>query len=257
MKKYITTLIIATSLLCACEKGQETATNNQQDNIVLTGAEISSRVENDGDDTTTSNTLFTEGDIVTVVGAANENVSFLYLGENTWRVDRPYQWKDNPTMVYAYYKSGVAVVDGEQIPEFFVAAQDCTTTKELSFTDNNSFKHATALVRVEIKNWSSNLAPQSVELKDLHKITYITSGGEYQVGDDLCSIKMELVAENGTNYTYEARVPAGDATTPNIESGYKLFVDDINVLEWEVDESKIASFYEINKVYTYTLNYTN
>ncbi len=228
--------------------------------INISTAEIATRIDDGNDSNESESSLFKPGDKITVVGATHQPINFILTEDGDWRTDKMYEWLENPTIVRAYFGKDEVISNGSQMPDFLVAEYNCGGIVPeggvLSFVEDGAFEHATALIAIDIKNWPKQLAPKVV-LKDFHNVTTISGAGEYICDQSLIySINMECVAEEGQNYKFEARVPAGTELVPNILGSYSIMVDDINILTYQIDEELIPTYYKLNSRFTYRLNYT-
>lgn len=200
---------------------------------------------------------FAEDDQITIVGAAAESIVFTYNSNGEWISIEPYEWLENPTTVYAYYGSAATIEDGDQMADVYCAEYDCNgsipTNGTISFIDGCSFKHTAALVRVKINNWG-DVSTLNVTLSELHNIGYVTSEGKYQTDDQIRSIQFTKVDTSEDYLLYEAKVPAGDYSTPNILDGYSLYVGSVNIFEHIANEKNIPTFFSAGEVYTFTIN---
>lgn len=263
--KSIALLTLSLTLLSCSESGGDAgASPSGGDNTIAIGtAEISSRT--DGGDIITGDTsgdvdekvsIFEAGDQITVVGAAESAVTFTLSTEGEWITTNPYEWVESPGVVKAYYGSGASISDGDQMPDFYFAEYDCEGSVpadgKLSFSDDGSFKHTAALIRVEVVNLSTTIPP-TVVLNNLHQISYVNMDGTYQT--DSSSIKyidFDMTASEGANYTFEAKIPSGEDV---LLADYQLRVKDENVFNYVTNTNLIPTSYEANKVYTYTVEY--
>ncbi len=256
------------ALSCSTEATIDDAPIQDQESVVaISFADIATRsnggdllggqTKSDEDQTTEGGvSLFEVGSQITVVGAATEPVTFTLNAEGEWISINPYEWIDSPESVYAYFGSGSSVADGEQMPDLYVAEYECGGVKPeggvLSFTADRSFKHTSALIVVQVNNLESTIPP-TVQLSNLHQISYVSNDGTYQKdASTIKSINFEMTAQDGNNYTYEAKVPSGEG---NLLSDYQLKVKDENIFNYVANTNIIPTSFEANKVYTFTVNY--
>ncbi len=272
MKKLlfkITAILLLCIAMTSCSKEQNEASVEQdQSDIVsisfatiatksdggdLLGGDSSDEIYTKGD---SSSSLFVEGDQISVVGAASETVTFSLNGDGEWISINPYEWIESPQTVYAYFGQGASVADGEQMPDLYCATIECNGVKPtdgvISFTEDRSFKHTSALIKIQVNDFESS-TPPTVQLYALHQISYVNSDGTYQKdAGAINSISFDLIATEGTNYTFEAKVPSGEG---NLLEDYQLKVNAENVFNYVANTILIPTSFDSNKIYTFTVNY--
>ncbi len=253
MKKRLLGAVIIFALsfsILSCQKDVDSQINELTSDDIVT-VSFATRTDN------SEEYEFVESDQITIVGAAEESIVFTYNSNGDWISIEPYQWLESPTIVYAYYGSSKTIEDGDQMADVYCATYDCEgsvpTGGILSFIDGCSFKPTSALVRVKINNWG-DASTLSVFLSELHYISYVTTEGKYQTDDQIRSILFTQIDTTEDYLLYEAKVPAGDYSTPNILEGYSLYVGSVNIFEHVANEKNIPTFFSAGEVYTFTIN---
>ncbi len=255
MKKVLCSIFLLLSfIVSSCDSNEDLLPSHDEQSISISRAEVRS-YESGSDDVTTS--LFEAGDMITVVGAAEESVVFVLSDNNEWLSLSQYSWVESPQTVYAYYGTSTSISDGDQMPDLLVAEIECNgeipSGGELSFESDGAFQHATALVVVKISGWSEYVNP-TVSLKDLHSVISLSNTGDYVIDSRyLYSVNLELTSSTNGVLTYQARVPAGDQLTPNIDSDYSLMINSVNAFEYLLDDSLVPAYFESGKSSSFSL----
>lgn len=257
MKKVLlSTLLLASFVLSSCSSNEDYLPPQEEQCVTLSRAEVRSYDSGSGDTTTS---LFEAGDMITVVGAAEEDVVFVLAEDGEWLSLSEYSWVDSPQAVYAYYGTSTSISDGDQMPDLLVAEIVCggliPSGGELSFENDRAFCHATSLVEVKISGWGEYVNP-TVTLKDLHSVISLSNTGQYVIDTKyLYSVNLELVSSADNTLIYQGRVPAGDSATTNIDSDYSLMINSVNALEYLLDDSLIPSYFEAGKSFSFSLSF--
>lgn len=261
MRKLLLPILLVLGLTFSCSKSEVTESSGKI--LAISGAEISQSSDFATDDEV--DTSFSVGDKITVVGAAEDDVVFIYKSDGSWQAEGTYEWMENPQTVKAYYGQDTFIDDGDQMPDLLVATYECggVIPDVLSFTDVSAFEHATAMLEVIIKDWTGIVEP-SVRFQTCHNVIAVGSNGVYHTdANALYTIYFEAYSA-GTDktaglYAFRARVPAGTEETPYIiASSAALYFGDssqyINIFTY-MDEDDIPVYYEAGKIFTYTITY--
>lgn len=257
MKKITSIFLFAfTLVVSACSSGDEPISPQTNEALSLSRAEVQSYQSESGDETPTTS-LFTSGDMITVVGAADDDVIFILSEDGEWRTLSEYSWMESPQTVYAYYGTNTSISDGDQMPDLLVAEIECNGVIPqngiLSFAGDRAFHHATALVEVKITGWNEYVEP-TVTLKNLHSIISLSNTGKYIFDTKyLYGVNLELISSTNGVLTYRGRVPAGDSMETNINSGYSLMINTLNAMDYLLDDSLIPTYFEAGKSFLFSL----
>lgn len=255
-RRLLSILIICAIAMSSCDSGDDSFIPQGELVLSVAAAEVSPYVtKTDGDIPTTSESIFEAGDMITVVGASDEDVVFVLSDDGEWLSLSQFSWMDTPQTVYAYYGTSTSISDGDQMPDLLMAEIDCGGTIPpdgiLSFTEDGAFCHATALVEVKISGWAEYANP-TVTLGDIHSVISLSNTGYYITNSKiLYSITLELISSSDGVLVYQARVPAGN----NIAEDYTLMVNTINVFEYLLDDSLTPSTFEAGEKFTFSLDY--
>lgn len=254
--RLLSILFICIIAVSSCDSGDDTFAIQKEYALSVATAEVTPyATKTDGDSPTASESIFEAGDMITVVGASDEDVVFVLSDDGEWLSLSQFSWVDTPQKVYAYYGTSTSISDGDQMPDLLVAEIDCggdiPSGGVLSFTDDGAFCHATALVEVKISEWAEYANP-TVTLGDMHSVISLSNTGEYITDSKtLYSINLELVSSANDVLVYQARIPAGD----NIADDYTLKINTLNVFEYLLDSSKVPASFEAGEKFTFSLNY--
>ncbi len=259
MKKLLPFFLLAYSLsVSSCSSGDDLISPQEAQTLTLSQVEVRSYQTESGDESSTS-TLFQTGDMITIVGAAEEDVVFILAEDGNWRTLSEYSWKDSPQTVYAYSGTSTSISDGDQMPDILVAEIECNGLVPqdgiLAFSGDRAFHHATALVEVNIAEWGEYVEP-SVSLKNLHSVISLSNVGSYIIDTKyLYSINLELVSNTNGVLTYQGRVPAGDSDVTNINSGYSLMINSMNAIDYLLDDSLVPTYFDAGKITSFSLTF--
>lgn len=270
MRKLLLPILLVLGITFSCSKENESEVVTSNKILTVSGAEIATRTSDDGSGgEEEADTSFEVGDKITVVGATEDDVTFIYKSDGSWLAEGTYEWIDNPQTVKAYYGQDTFISDGDQMPDLLVATYECNgeIPETLSFTDETAFTHATAMIEVIIRDWSSIVDP-SVKFQNCHNVVAVGSNGVYYTDDNcIYTINFELYSEveqadGKKTFSFRACVPAGSEENTYIlaDSQSLLFGDSsalINIFTFIADEDDIPSYYEGGKIFTYDITYVS